>query len=396
MAHVHAFGDQAPEARPIIHLGATSCFVTDNADLLLMREALGLVRAGLVNVLDALARFAAEHRALVTLGFTHFQPAQPTTVGKRACLWLYDFVLDYQELVRAAQTLPFRSVKGTTGTQDSFLELFDGSHTKVRRLEKLVAAKMGFRRIVPVSGQTYTRKLDSRVLGILAGIAESAHKMATDLRLLQSLRELEEPSGKKQIGSSAMPHKRNPMRCERICSLARHVLVTAQSLPLTVATQWLERTLDDSAGRRIAIPEAFLATDAILRIAHNVAGGLRVHPKVIEARLRSEVPFLVTERILMAAVKAGGDRQGLHERLRRHAVEARRRMDDEGLDSDLVDRLKADPAFAAVRDRIDDLMRPERLCGRAPQQVDGFLRSVVRPILRREAALLGADNRLAV
>ena len=396
MAHVHAFADQCPAARPIIHLGATSCFVTDNADLLVMREALGLLRAKLVNLIDALAGFAAEHRALVTLGFTHFQPAQPTTVGKRACLWLYDLVLDYQEVVRVAESLPFRSVKGTTGTQDSFLELFDGTHAKVRRLEKLVAQRMGFRQIVPVSGQTYTRKLDSLVLNAVAGIAQSAHKMGNDIRLLQNLREVEEPFGKKQIGSSAMPHKRNPMRCERICSLARHVLTAALNAPLTAATQWLERTLDDSASRRIAIPETFLGADAVLMIALNVARGLVVHPRVIEARLAQEAPFLATERVMMAAVKAGGDRQELHERLRQHAIEARRRMTDEGLDNDLVARLKADEAFAAVRDGIDDLVRADRLAGRAPQQVDEFLRSIVRPILKREAALLGIDSRLAV
>ena len=396
MAHVHAFAAQAPAAKPIIHLGATSCYVTDNADLIVMREALGLLRAKLVNLMDALSRFAEAHRGLVTLGFTHFQPAQPTTVGKRAALWLYDFVLDYQEIVRVAVTLPFRSVKGTTGTQASFLELFDGNHAKVRRLEKRVAEKMGFRHLVPVSGQTYTRKIDSVVLNTLAGIAQSASKMATDIRLLQHLQEVEEPYGKSQVGSSAMPHKRNPMRCERICSLARHVLVSSLSAPLTAATQWLERTLDDSAGRRIAIPEAFLAADAILIIAINVARGLVVHPKVIAARLRNELPFLATERVLMAAVKAGGDRQKLHERLREHAWEARRRMTDEGLDNDLLDRLKADDAFAAVRRRIDDLARPDRLAGRAAQQVDEFLRSVVRPILKREAAALGLDSKLSV
>ena len=396
MAHVHALGDQCPAARPIIHLGATSCFVTDNADLIVMRDGLGLIRAKLVNLIDALAAFADAHKGLATLGFTHYQPAQPTTVGKRASLWLYDVVLDYEEVKRVADTLPFRSVKGTTGTHDSFLELFDGKGAKVRKLEGLVAQKMGFRRIVPVSGQTYTRKLDSMVLNALAGIAQSAHKMATDIRLLSNLRELEEPFGSKQIGSSAMPHKRNPMRSERICSLARHLIAIAQTAPLTAATQWLERTLDDSAGRRIAIGEAFLAADAIVLIATNVARGLVVHPKVIEARLREEAPFLATERIMMAAVKAGGDRQELHEKLRQHAVAARLRTVDEGLESDLVERLKADAAFAAVHDRIDDLICADRLIGRAPQQVDEFLRRVVRPILRREAEQLGIDSSLNV
>ncbi|MFP4057754.1 MAG: adenylosuccinate lyase [Candidatus Brocadiia bacterium] len=396
MAHLHAFADQCPAARPVLHLGATSCYVGDNTDLILVREALGLVRRRLVNLLDALARFAAEHRERVTLGFTHYQPAQPTTVGKRAALWLYDFVLDYRQVAGLERELPFRSVKGATGTQDSFLALFEGRHAKVRRLEKLVARKMGFQRVVPVSGQTYTRKLDSQVLAALAGVAQSAHKMATDIRLLQNLGELEEPSGRRQVGSSAMPHKRNPMRCERICSLARHLLVLAHSAPLTAATQWLERTLDDSAGRRMAIPESFLAADAVLLVAHNVAAGLVVHPRAIAARLAQEVPFLAAERLLMAAVRAGGDRQDLHERLRRHALEARRRMTDEDAPCDLAQRLEADEAFAAVRHQIADLMQPQGLCGRAPQQVDEFLRREVQPILDSEAALLGGDSRLAV
>jgi len=395
MAHVHAFAAQCPKAAPIIHLGATSCYVTDNADLVLMRHGLGLLRAKLVNLAEALATFAREHRALATLGFTHFQPAQPTTVGKRACLWLYDFVLDHQEVTRLVKWLPFRGAKGTTGTQDSFLELFGGSHAKARKLDTLVAQKMGFRRTVPVCGQTYSRKIDSIVLNALAGIAQSAAKMANDIRLLQHLREVEEPFAKSQIGSSAMPHKRNPMRCERIGSLARHLIATALNAPMTAATQWLERTLDDSAGRRIAIPEAFLAADAILLIATNVARGLVVHPKVIEARLRREAPFMATERLLMAAVKAGGDRQSLHERLRQHAWAARRRMTDQGADSDLLERLKADPAFAAVRDRIEELASGQRLVGRAPQQVDEFLRRVVEPLLRRESALLGIDSELS-
>ena len=394
MAHVHALAAQCPTAKAIIHLGATSCYVTDNADLLIMRDALGLLRAKLVNLIEALACFAREHRALVTLGFTHFQPAQPTTVGKRASLWLYDFVLDYQEVARLVEWLPFRGVKGTTGTQDSFLELFEGSHAKVRKLDRLVTHKMGFRQVVPVSGQTYSRKIDTTVLNALVGIAQSACKMSNDIRLLQHLQEVEEPFEKSQIGSSAMPHKRNPMRCERIGSLARHLIATALTAPLTAATQWLERTLDDSAGRRIAIPEAFLAADAILIIALNVARGLVVHPGVIGARLRREAPFMATERLLMAAVKAGGDRQKLHERLRQHAWEARRRVTDEGLESDLIERLKADDAFAAVRDRMDDLASGERLAGRAPQQVDEFLRRVVQPILTREAGLLGIESKL--
>lgn len=394
VAHIHAFAAQCPAAKPIIHLGATSCFVTDNADLIAMRDGLALLRAKLVNVLDALASFAREHRARVTLGFTHFQPAQPTTVGKRATLWLYDFLLDYQEAARLIAWLPFRGAKGTTGTQDSFLELFGGSHAKVRRLDALVAAKMGFKTTVPVCGQTYSRKIDSTILNALVGIAQSAAKMANDVRLLQHLQELEEPFEKTQVGSSAMPHKRNPMRCERIGSLARHLIATALTAPLTAATQWLERTLDDSAGRRIAIPEAFLAADAILALCLNLARGLVVHPRVIAARLRRELPFMATERILMAAVKAGGDRQALHERLRTHAWEARRRVNEEGLDNDLLERLKADPAFAAVRDQIDGFARADRLAGRAPQQTDEFLRRVVQPILQREAPLLGLAAKL--
>ncbi|MBL7223881.1 MAG: adenylosuccinate lyase [Candidatus Brocadiae bacterium] len=396
MAHVHAFGDQCPDAKPIIHLGATSCFVTDNADLILMRDGLELLRARLVNLMEALAIFAASHRALVTLGYTHFQTAQPTTVGKRACLWLYDFVLDYQELSRLVDALPFRSIKGTTGTQASFMELFDGSHAKVRRLEKLVAAKMGFPCILPVCGQTYTRKLDTTILGVLVGIAQSVAKMANDVRLLQHMQEVEEPFRKKQIGSSAMPHKRNPMRCERIGSLARHLICAAQSAPFTAATQWLERTLDDSAGRRVAIPECFLTADAVLLIADNVASGLVVHPKVIAKNLARELPFLATERILMAAVKAGGDRQALHETLRRHVADVRWQMTEEGADNDLVERLKADEAFAAIHDQIDSLLDPAPLAGRATVQVDEFLHAVVNPILEREAHLLGAESRLTV
>ncbi len=395
MAHIHAFGDAAPAARPIIHLGATSCFVTDNADLVLIRDGLNILLDTLVNLIEALARFAQEHRALVTLAFTHFQPAQPTTVGKRATLWLYDFALDYQRLTRLVEDLPFRSARGTTGTQASFLALFGGDHAKVRRLERLVAEKMGFRRLVPVCGQTYTRKIDSLVLDALSGIAQSAAKMATDIRLLQHLQEVEEPYGKRQVGSSAMPHKRNPMRCERICSLARHVIALAQTASMTAATQWLERTLDDSAGRRIAIPEAFLAADAILLTALNVARGLVVHPEVIGRRLEGEAPFLATELVLMAAVRAGGDRQSLHECLRNHAWAARQKVAEDG-ESDLADRIARDPAFASIRDRLDEFFEPRKLAGRAPQQVSEFLRSVVRPILRGESRRLGLDSKLRV
>jgi len=389
MAHVHAFGDQCPMAKPIIHLGATSCFVTDNADLILMREGLQLLRVRMANLIDVLTHFMSRYRDVVTIGFTHFQPAQPTTVGKRSSLWLYDFVLDYWEISRLIDALPMRSAKGTTGTQASFLELFEGSSAKVRDLEHRVAERMGFATTVPVSGQTYTRKLDSMLLNALGGIGQSAAKMANDIRLLQHLQEVEEPHGEHQVGSSAMPHKRNPMRCERICSLSRHLIANTLNPAMTAATQWLERTLDDSAGRRIAIPEAFLAADAIVLLVTNVAGGLIVNRRAIAQRLRDEMPFLTCERLLMAAVRAGGDRQHLHERLRLHAWQARKGMVELGFDNDLIDRIKQDPAFAAIHRQVDELLLPKGMAGRCARQVDEFLRTTVRPILAREADTIG-------
>jgi adenylosuccinate lyase len=391
MAHVHTLADQCPAARPIIHLGATSCFVTDNTDLLLIREALQYVRDKLVTVIDALGRFAAEHRELACLGFTHFQPAQPTTVGKRACLWIYDLVLDLEEIERRLTLLRARGVKGTTGTQASFLELFQGDHDKVRRLEQRVAEKMGFAACYAVTGQTYSRKIDSQVLDALSGIAQSAHKAATDLRLLAGRKELEEPFETGQIGSSAMAYKRNPMRAERICSLARFVISLQSSAAHTVATQWLERTLDDSANRRLVIPQAFLAVDAILILYRNIARGLVVYPQVIAKYLREELPFMATENILMAVVAAGGDRQQVHERIRQHSQAAAATVKQLGGQNDLLQRLASDPAFARVDwDRVVD---SSRFVGRAPQQVDEFLAEVVDPIRDRYRDRLGGCGR---
>lgn len=381
MAHVYAYGDQCPQARPIIHWGATSCFVTDNTDLLLIRRGLQLVCQRLAAVIDALSAFAAEYRDLPCLGFTHFQPAQPTTVGKRACLWAYDFVLDLEEAEHRLATLRARSAKGTTGTQASFLALFDGDHEKVRRLEQLVCRKMGMEQTYPVTGQTYTRKVDSQLLALLSQIGESAHKMATDFRLLAHRKELEEPFGKEQVGSSAMAYKRNPMRSERICSLARFVMSLRSSAAMTHATQWLERTLDDSANRRLVIPQAFLAVDAVLILCLNVLQGTVVYPRVIEKHLADELPFMATENILMAAVARGGDRQQLHEVIRRHSQAAAARIKQEGGDNDLLSRLENDPAFAGIDVRGE--MEPHRFVGRAPQQVDEFLTEVVAPIRRR-------------
>jgi len=378
MAHIHAYRDRCPGAGGLIHLGATSCYVTDNTDLILMRESLRLVQARLVGVIDSLARFAASTRNLACLGFTHLQPAQPTTVGKRATLWCYDLVLDLEELEHRISRLKFRGVKGTTGTQASFLALFDGDHAKVEALDRLVAEKMGFESSYPVTGQTYSRKVDAQVLGVLAGIGQSAHKAGTDLRILQSRKEIEEPFGAKQIGSSAMAYKRNPMRCERMCALARFAIQSAHNAEQTAAVQWLERTLDDSANRRLAIPQTFLAADALLILYRGIVDGLVVHEKVIEKRLREELPFLATEEILMAGVRAGGDRQTLHECIRLHSHDAARRVLDEGEANDLIDRLRKDPAFASVD--LGAALDPQRYIGRAPEQVDAFLQNVIEPI----------------
>jgi adenylosuccinate lyase len=381
MAHVYTFADAAPKAAPIIHLGATSCYVGDNADLIIMREALRLIAGKLATVIHLLSESAKTHRSVATLGFTHYQPAQLTTVGKRATLWCYEFVMDLQEIEHRLDTLPFRGVKGTTGTQASFLALFEGSRTKVKQLDKAVAAAFGFKKICAVTGQTYQRKIDTLVVNSLASVAQSAHKMCNDIRLLANLKEIEEPFEKSQIGSSAMPYKRNPMRCERATALSRFVLSLASSPAMTASEQWLERTLDDSANRRIVIPEAFLAVDGILQILINVTGGLVVYPKVIAARVAAELPFMATENILMAAVKAGGNRQELHEKIRLHSHAAAAQVKKLGKPNDLVGRLKADIAFAKVD--FDKILDPEAYIGRAPQQVDEFVRNIVMPIRRR-------------
>ena len=389
MAHVHTYGELCPKAMPIIHLGATSCYVGDNTDVILMREGLILVRNKLVQVLDALAKFAREYKALPTLGFTHFQAAQLVTVGKRASLWMNDLLLDLEEVEHRISTLKLLGSKGTTGTQASFLELFNGDHEKVKELERKIAKEMGFDGVVPVSGQTYSRKMDYSVLSVLSGIAQSASKFATDMRLLCHLKEVEEPFEKNQIGSSAMPYKRNPMRCERICSLARYVIVDAGNPAVTAATQWFERTLDDSANKRISVPEAFLAVDAILNIYRNVASGLVVHPKVIEKHVLEELPFMASENIMMDAVVRGGDRQELHERIRVLSQEAGRNVKDLGLSNNLIDLIAADPAFGMSKEELTAHLEPSRYIGRCPEQVEEFLTEAVQPVLEKYADVLG-------
>ena len=388
MAHVHAYGRQCPKAMPIIHLGATSCYVGDNTDIILMREGLELIRAELVNVISRLAAFADKYKDLPTLGFTHFQPAQLTTVGKRATLWINDLLLDLDEVNYRISTLKLLGSKGTTGTQASFLELFDGDHEKCRELERLIAEEMGFDGCFSVSGQTYSRKIDAGVLSTLSGIAQSAGKFATDMRLLSHLKELEEPFEEKQIGSSAMPYKRNPMRSERICSLARYVMADAQNPAMTAYNQWFERTLDDSANKRISIPEAFLATDALLNIYLNIASGIRVYEKVIEKHIENELPFMATENIMMDAVKKGGDRQQLHERIRIHSVAAGAVVKEQGLENDLISRIASDPLFGLTEEEIRRSMDARAYVGRAPQQVTEFLEQDVKPVLQRYASLL--------
>ena len=394
MAHVHAYGDQCPAAMPIIHLGATSCFVTDNTDLIILREALTLVSNKLAATIDVLGKFAAENRDLPTLGFTHLQPAQPTTVGRRACLWAYDLALDLIEVQHRLDQLRARSTKGTTGTQASFLKLFDGDHEKVCQLERLVAAKMGFDSTYTVTGQTYSRKVDAQVLDALAGVATSAHKGASDIRILAHRKELEEPFEKSQIGSSAMAYKRNPMRSERICGLARFVISQQSSTAATVATQWMERTLDDSSNRRLVIPQAFLATDAVLILYQNVADGLVVYPQVIARNLREELPFMATENILMAAVAAGGDRQELHELIRQHSQAAAAEVKQHGRPNDLLDRLAGDEAFASVD--LDAAVDASKLTGRSAEQVEEFLAAVVEPIRERYAGRSAEQTELRV
>ena len=381
MAHVHAFGDVAPAAKGFIHYGATSAFVTDNGDLILMRRGLELLRAKVVGVLRALAAFAREWRAEPTLGSTHLQPAQPTTVGKRATLWMQDLLLDLADLDHRIATLPCRGVKGTTGTQASFLEIFGGDHAKVRELDARVTRKIGFAASIPVSGQTYTRRIDAQVLGAVAGLASSAMKFSGDVRVLQSVGEIEEPFEKEQIGSSAMAYKRNPMRSERIASLARFVITLEPNANLTHGMQFFERTLDDSANRRLVIPESFLATDAILILMENVASGLEVHPARIRRRLLDELPFMATEELIVRAVRAGGDRQDAHERIRRHSIEAARALKDGAEKNDMLERLAADPAFGVSFADLEAALQPDRFVGRAPEQVDEFLEQVVNPIL---------------
>src|SRR3954471_22143625 len=390
MAHVHAYGDQRLAARPLIHLGATSCYVTDNTDLILICQSLQMVAGRLAAVIVALAEFAQKYRDLPTLSFTHLQPAQPTTVGRRACLWAYDLALDLAEVEHRIVSLKARSVKGTTGTQASFLELFDGDHDKVLKLEQLIAKKMGFDATYAITGQTYSRKVDAQVLDTLSGIAASSHKAATDLRILAHRKEIEEPFEKDQIGSSAMAYKRNPMRSERICSLARFAMNLSSNAAETHATQWMERTLDDSANRRLVIPQAFLAIDAILILYQNVASGLVVYPEVIAKHLREELPFMATENILMDAVATGGDRQTLHERIRQHSQAAAAVVKEQGGDNDLIARLKADHAFAAAD--IESAIDPANLVGRSREQVDEFLSEVVGPIRERYGASAAAEE----
>lgn len=384
MAHILAYGDQCPKAKGIIHLGATSCYVTDNTDLILMTEGLQLLRRRLVAVISCLADFADRYRALPTLGYTHFQPAQPVTVGKRAALWLQDLLMDLHDLDDVLGGIRLLGSKGTTGTQASFLSLFDGDHEKVCELDRRIAARMGFSDVFPVTGQTYPRKMDSRILNVLSGMAQSAHKFSNDIRLLQHLREMEEPFEEEQIGSSAMPYKRNPMHSERMASLSRYVLTDSLNPAMTASEQWLERTLDDSANKRISVPEAFLATDAILLLYRHVAGGLIVYPTIIERHLQEELPFMATENIMMAAVKKGGDRQVLHEKIRRYSMEAARRIKEEGKSNDLLDRIASDPDFKLSSDELSDLLDPKRYIGRAPEQVDAFLQQFVKPLLAED------------
>ena len=383
MAHVRAYGEQCPAARGIIHLGATSTFVGDNAELIMIRDALRLLLDPTAATCRHLAAFARRYKDLPCLAYTHFQPAQLTTVGKRACMWLQDFASDLEAIAKLAEQIPFRSTKGTSGTQASFLALFDGDERKVKQLERAVAEKMGFRLILPITGQTYPRKIDYTVLTTLGGLAVSSHKMGVDIRLLAGLKEIEEPFETTQVGSSAMAYKRNPMRCERMAGLCRFLINNVQNAAFTAAEQWLERTLDDSANRRLSLPEGFLAADSIMHLAANITDGLVVNEQVIAARVRAELPFMASENILMEAVKAGGDRQELHERIRKHSMAAAQRVKREGAGNDLMERIKEDEAFVAVRDRLGDIVRPEAFIGRAPQQVEEYLREDAEPLLER-------------
>ena len=396
MSHVYAYGVQCPKAKGIIHLGATSCYVGDNTDIIVMTEALKLVKKKLINVIAELAKFAEANKALPTLAFTHFQPAQPTTVGKRATLWMQEFMLDLEDLNYVLSTMKLLGSKGTTGTQESFLELFDGDQETIDKIDPMIAEKMGFKECYPVSGQTYSRKVDTRVLNVLAGIAASAHKFSNDIRLLQHLKEVEEPFEKSQIGSSAMAYKRNPMRSERIASLSRFVMVDAMNPAITSATQWFERTLDDSANKRLSVPEGFLAIDGILDLCLNVVDGLVVYPKVIEKRLRSELPFMATENIMMDAVKAGGDRQELHERIRELSMEAGRNVKVEGKENNLLELIAADPAFNMSLEDLQKTMDPSKYTGRAEVQVEAFLKNVIQPMLEENKDILGMTAEINV
>ncbi len=396
MSHVYAYGVQCPKAKGIIHLGATSCYVGDNTDIIIMRQALTAVRRKLLNVIALLADFAEKYHGMPALAYTHLQPAQLTTVGKRATLWINELMMDLEEVERRIDALALLGSKGTTGTQASFVELFDGDDAKIKAVEREIAAEMGFDKVVPVSGQTYSRKVDTMVLNVLSGIAQSAMKFANDLRILQNFKEMEEPFEAHQIGSSAMPYKRNPMRCERICALARYLMVDVLNPAFTAGTQWFERTLDDSANKRIAMAEGFLAADAILNILLNVCDGLVVYPKVVRARVLGELPFMATENIMMQAVKKGGDRQELHERLRQHSIAAGKVVKEEGGKNDLIERVLADPAFGLTEAEVQELLCPEDFIGRAPAQVEEFLAEVVRPVLERNKALLGETASLSV
>ncbi len=396
MSHVYAYGQQCPNAAGIIHLGATSCYVGDNTDVIIMTEAMKLIRKKLINVINELAGFADKYKDLPTLAFTHFQPAQPTTVGKRATLWIQELLLDLSDLEYMIDQQKLLGSKGTTGTQASFLELFNGDHEKVRQIDKKIAEKMGFRECYPVSGQTYSRKVDARILNVLSGIAQSAHKFSNDIRLLQHLKEIEEPFEKNQIGSSAMAYKRNPMRSERIASLANYVIADSMNPAITAATQWFERTLDDSANKRISVPEAFLAVDGILDLYLNIVDGLVVYEKVIEQRFMKEIPFMATENIMMDAVKRGGNRQELHERIRKHSMAAGVVVKKEGKENDLVDRIAADPAFGMTKEEIEAILEPKNFVGRAPEQTREFLTEVVQPILTANQDILGLTAEINV
>lgn len=396
MSHVYAYGQQCPKAAGIIHLGATSCYVGDNTDIIIMNEALKLVHKKLVSVIAELANFANKYKDQPTLAFTHFQPAQPTTVGKRATLWLQEFMMDLEDLEYVQSTLKLLGSKGTTGTQASFLELFNGDQETIDKIDPMIAEKMGFKACYPVSGQTYSRKVDTRVLNILAGIAASAHKMSNDIRLLQHLKEVEEPFEKNQIGSSAMAYKRNPMRSERIASLSRYVMVDALNPAITSATQWFERTLDDSANKRLSVPEGFLAIDGILDLCLNVVDGLVVYPKVIYKHFMAEIPFMATENIMMDAVKEGGNRQELHEKIRQLSMEAGKTVKEEGKENNLVDLIAADPAFGLTKEQIEANLKPELYVGRAPRQVEVFLRDVVNPVLDANKSELGVKAEINV